>query len=303
LHSFDTQDALYDIAWSELHENQILAASGDGSIKLYDLSVDQFPIASWEEHAREVFSVHWNLVAKTTFLSSSWDGSIKIFDPNRDQSITVLPTHSCTYSAQFSPHENGIVSAVSSDSQIRLFDLRTPASASNHLVQTVGIHVPPRSRPGIAPVKAMPPSEALTHDWNKYRSTILATAGVDRLIRTFDMRNPNGGPIAVLPGHDYAVRKVAWSPFAADILLSASYDMTCRIWNDGSSMGHAPDQQPKDPMAFGGGYELGRMDQHTEFVTGVDWCLFGAEGWCASTAWDERVLIWDAKQFMQTGRM
>ncbi|KAI9808013.1 MAG: peroxisomal targeting signal 2 receptor, partial [Pycnora praestabilis] len=75
---FDTQDSLYDIAWSEAHENQIVVASGDGSIKLFDIALDEFPIQSWQEHKREVFSVHWNLVSKDTFCSSSWDGTIKI---------------------------------------------------------------------------------------------------------------------------------------------------------------------------------------------------------------------------------
>lgn len=34
---YSTQDGLYDIAWSEVHENQIVTASGDGSIKLWDI--------------------------------------------------------------------------------------------------------------------------------------------------------------------------------------------------------------------------------------------------------------------------
>lgn len=46
-------------------------------------------------------------------------------------------------------------------------------------------------------------------------------------------------------------------------------------------------------MGVGGGREIGRMDRHTEFAMGVDWCLFGAEGWCATCGWDERVLVWD----------
>jgi peroxin-7 len=75
---FDTQDALYDVAWSELHENQALVASGDGSIKLFDTAVDSFPVRAWHEHAREAFSVHWNLVGKDTFCSSSWDGTVKV---------------------------------------------------------------------------------------------------------------------------------------------------------------------------------------------------------------------------------
>ena len=36
---FDTQDGLFDCAWSESHENHIVVASGDGSIKLFDIAL------------------------------------------------------------------------------------------------------------------------------------------------------------------------------------------------------------------------------------------------------------------------
>jgi len=75
---FDTQDSLYDTAWSEAHENQIVVACGDGSVKLFDIALNNFPVQSWQEHNREVYSVSWNLVSKDTFASSSWDGTIKI---------------------------------------------------------------------------------------------------------------------------------------------------------------------------------------------------------------------------------
>lgn len=78
---FDTQDSLYDVAFSELHENQLAVASGDGSIKLFDTTLTELPVASWQEHTREVFSVNWNLVDKSTFCSASWDGSVKIVRP------------------------------------------------------------------------------------------------------------------------------------------------------------------------------------------------------------------------------
>ncbi|KAL9040541.1 MAG: hypothetical protein Q9180_001844, partial [Flavoplaca navasiana] len=310
---FDTQDSLYDLAWSESHENQCVVAAGDGSIKLFDISLDQFPVQSWQEHKREVFAVHWNLVAKDTFCSSSWDGTVKIWSPTRTDSILTLPTHSCTYSASFSPHSPSLLSSVSSDSHLRLFDLRTPSSASNHLTASIPLHTQPLSskHQSNVPFQHIPPSEALTHDWNKYRPEFIAAAGVDRLIRVFDIRNPAQGPVAVLPGHEYAVRKVAWSPHLSDVLLSASYDMTCRLWTDGSALGVDGEQQQQqqqqsladlqrggDPMAFGGGRELGRMGKHTEFVMGVDWCLFGAEGWCASVGWDERLLVWDVRTVM-----
>ena len=208
-----------------------------------------------------------------------------------------LPTHSCTYSAAFSPHSPSLLSSVSSDSHLRLFDLRTPASVSNHLTLTIPLHAPPQ-RPSTPRFQQNPgavaPSEALTHDWNKYRSHLVAAAGVDRHIRTYDIRAPSQGPISVFAGHDYAVRKVAWSPHLSDVLLSASYDMTCRVWTDGNGS----KDQSGEVLPGGFGAELGRMDQHTEFVMGVDWCLFGAEGWCASCGWDERLLVWDVREFM-----
>jgi peroxin-7 len=223
---------------------------------------------------------------------------MKQYSPQRQQSILTLPTHSCTYSAAFSPRSPSIISSISSDSHLRIFDLRTPASASNHLVHLIPIHGQP-PMPGQQtngpPREIYPPSECLTHDWNKYRDTVIATGGVDTHIRTFDIRNPKAGPMAVLQGHEYAVRKLAWSPHLSDVLLSASYDMTCRVWTDGTS--NAQVNGNVHP-GMGGPRELGRMTRHTEFILGVDWCLFGAEGWCASVSWDRRLLIWDVRTVM-----
>lgn len=277
---YDTQDAIFDTAWSEIHAEQILAGCGDGSIKLFDINVKQFPVGEWKGHNREVFGVHWNLVTKDTFASSSWDGTVKIWSPERPNPMATLVTHSCTYSTSFSPHSPFILSCVSADSHIRVYDLRTPASASNHQIAQIPIHGP---GPVTGP-RAVEPAEALTHDWNKYRDSVVATGGVDRIIRTFDVRNPNGGPLALGIGHQYAIRKLAWSPHLPDMLLTASYDMSCRIWSD----------------AIGGGFvEKGRMDAHTEFATGVDWCMFGDEGWCASVGWDQKLLVWDVRNFMR----
>jgi peroxin-7 len=75
--------------------------------------------------------------------------------------------------------------------------------------------------------------------------------------------------------------------------------MTCRVWSDGSPLGVGGNVQGWGTGVGGGiGKELGRMARHTEFVTGVDWCLFGAEGWCASCGWDERLFVWDVRTVM-----
>ncbi|KAK1252719.1 hypothetical protein MKX08_003906 [Trichoderma sp. CBMAI-0020] len=290
--TFDTNDAIYDLAWSEINENQLVVACGDGSLKLFDIGMREFPVMIFHEHKREAFATAWNPVTKDNFISSSWDGTVKIWSPTRPFSITTLPIGSCTYSASYCPSNPSLISAASSDSHLRLFDLRTPSSAKYHLVAAIPVHAAP-SNPGGPIPPGGPPAEVLTHDWNKYRDTVIATGGVDRMIRTFDIRNPNGGPLSVMPGHEYAVRRLTWSPHASDVLISASYDMTVRLWNDASN-------QPQGPMpATRPGAQMGIMNRHTEFVTGVDWCLFGAGGWVASAGWDERVLLWDANLLMR----
>jgi peroxin-7 len=53
---FDTADGLYDCAWSEENENVVLAASGDGSVKVYDLAAPPManPLRVFREHKHEV---------------------------------------------------------------------------------------------------------------------------------------------------------------------------------------------------------------------------------------------------------
>lgn len=145
------------------------------------------------------------------------------------------------------------------------------------------------------PASTQPPSEALTHDWNKYRDTNIAVAGVDTLIRVFDLRNDRA-PVSIMEGHEYAVRGLAYSPHLSDVLMSASYDMSVRVWADGMlDSGPGSEVLQGEPLR---GHLMGRFDRHTEFCTGVDWCMFGNQGWAASTAWDGRVCVFDVKSIM-----
>ena len=98
-----------------------------------------------------------------------------------------------------------------------------------------------------------------------------------------------------LLGHEYAVRKVQWSPHRAEMLATASYDMTCRMyvttsfaqssvldadkvfrWNTA-----APPGQPQ---------LLDILDPHTEFVVGCSWSLY-EPGVLATCGWDSRLHI------------
>lgn len=296
---FDTQDGLFSVAWSEIHENHVVTANGDGSIKIFDTKSQQpFPIKVYQEHVKEVFGVDWNLVDKNIFCSCSWDGSIKIWNPNAPQSILTLQAPSiqppnniqtqtqltnnqnhnasnksstnCIYTAKFSPHEATSIASAHSDSTIRLFDIRTNNNSQ---------------QPAIIP-NSHSNQECLTLDWNKYRPFTIASGGVDKMIKIWDIRKLNS-PINELNGHDLPVRNVSWSPHDADVLMSTSYDTTVRVWRDQADVAHVPRiNHSKGLMSV--------FDKHSEFAIGSDWSLWGQPGWVATVGWDENLYIWKA---------
>ncbi|EPQ56253.1 WD40 repeat-like protein [Gloeophyllum trabeum ATCC 11539] len=276
---YETQDGLYDVAWSEVHENQLVTASGDGSIRLWDVMLNDLPIRAWQEHTREVFSVDWSNVQKDLFVSSSWDGNVKLWSPERPRSITTLHAHhSCVYQALFSPHQPDIIATCSTDGTMKLFDLRAPSYAPT--LPSTNFSTPLAAAALTVPAST---TEVLTLDWNKYRPFVLASAGVDKGVKVWDCRMAKTGGEGVggvcevaLAGHEYAVRKVQWSPHRPDVLASASYDMTCRVWTTTPPSGRS--------------HLLHIHDPHTEFVVGCAWSLY-EEGVLASCSWDCRVNV------------
>jgi peroxin-7 len=129
-----------------------------------------------------------------------------------------------------------MIASCSTDGTLRLFDLRSPlppSSSSAPVVPGAPQPQPPTNANLTVPAH---PSEILSLSWNKYRPFVIATAGVDKSVKSWDCRmiKTSGGGVGgtceiELKGHEYAVRKVQWSPHRSDVLASASYDMTCRV--------------------------------------------------------------------------
>ena len=72
----------------------------------------------------------------------------------------------------------------------------------------------------------------------------------------------------VLVGHQLPVKKIKFSPYHANILASGSYDMSVKIWDCNVQR------------------EINQFEQHTEFITGLDFNLF-VENELASASWDK----------------
>jgi len=64
-------------------------------------------------------------------------------------------------------------------------------------------------------------------------STLFASASVDGVIRVWTLSGATaiGAPVAVLKAHTSIVTAIDFSPVHPNVLLSSSYDGTCRVWN------------------------------------------------------------------------
>ncbi|CCH58187.1 hypothetical protein TBLA_0A03890 [Henningerozyma blattae CBS 6284] len=302
-----TNDCLFDLAWSEINPTQVLVAQGDGTLTLFDLTNKLQQIQIYKEHYSEVFSCNWNMLTRRTFISGSWDGKVKIWDCARSESVLTLRNNrslghtgehietkalqrnsknkDCIYQALFSPHDPNMAMCCSGNSYLTFFDLRQP-NQQNSILAHSGL-------------------ETLSCDYNKYRSYIVASAGVDKAIRIWDLRMIKNKPHnmfadissynctnEVVNAHELAIRKILWSPHHSNYFLTTSYDLTCRVWQDLSHDGTR--QVWKTNSTEPGKGCRYKFNKHTEFVLGADWSLWGQPGFVASTAWDGKVFIWNA---------
>jgi len=100
-----TQDSVFDVAWNEGNENQVLAACGDGSVKIFDLAYPQ-PISNIAAHSSEVFSVHSNYQMSNLIASGSYDKAVRVWDITSNECLNSFEEHMGeVYSSTWHPKE------------------------------------------------------------------------------------------------------------------------------------------------------------------------------------------------------
>lgn len=57
--SFDWNDGLFDVTWSENNEHVLVTCSGDGSLQLWDTATATGPLQVYKEHTQEVGRRFW----------------------------------------------------------------------------------------------------------------------------------------------------------------------------------------------------------------------------------------------------
>ncbi|XP_043932382.1 peroxisomal biogenesis factor 7 isoform X2 [Protopterus annectens] len=236
LRSFDWNEGLFDVTWSENNEHVLITSSGDGSLQVWDTANPVGPLQVYKGHTQEVYSVDWSQTrGEQLVVSGSWDHTAKVWDPSVGQLVRTFQGHEgVIYSTVWSPFIPDCFASTSGDHTLRIWDMK---SSGTRLV------IPAHQ------------AEILTCDWCKYDQNLLVTGAVDCFLRGWDLRNIRQ-PVFNIPGHTYAIRRVKFSPFHATIFASCSYDFTVRFWDFSK------------PESL-----LETVEHHTEFVYGLDLSL------------------------------
>ena len=263
LRHFDTQHGIFDIAWNEMNEDQIIVGCGDGTVRLFDIkSPDNYPIRIYNEHEVEVSTVAWNGINKRLFGSGGWDNIIRIYDPEFTSSIATLKGHTkSVYGIDWHPSWGKQIGSVADDGMFILWDIHSPVPSLRFNASSVPL---------------------LCLDWAKYNEYEVSTAGTDSCIRSWDIRNIKYPLKTIQQAHKLPIRRIKYNPHEPNLLVSGSFDLSVALWN----------MNPIDPP---NGPEINRCYHHREFVHGLDWSLY-EQGLLITGSWDQSVVAWNIRK-------
>ena len=192
-------------------------------------------------------------------VSSSWDHTVKIWNLN-NVGLTCLFSinahDSLVYSSAFNPKMSGILLTTSADKTFKLWDINSSSLNTTSPIFTSKITQ----------------SDVLCCDWSRHDPNVFALGYASGLIEIRDFRKLKEEPIkSIEMAHDYAIRKIRFSPHIAHLFGTVSYDMNTKLWHIANGL-------------------LDESKNHMEFAYGLDFDS-RLPNRLVDCGWDRRVMI------------
>ena len=205
---YKTNEAIFDISFSEIYKNYIISCQGDGTIKLWDFSNNNnLPLFSIKQHEKEIWNINWSHLIPNLILSCGSDKLLKITDVQNGKVLNTFNHNDIIYCCNFHPTLSNVISSSSKDKSCKLFDIK-----SNKEIKSFNSNY-----------------EILTCDFNKY-DNLIGLGNSNGIIQIYDLRKSDI-EVITLNGHNLCVKKIIFSPFDSKTLISVSYDMNVNYWN------------------------------------------------------------------------
>ncbi len=252
-------ETIFDVAFKPSNPDVLATVSYDGSVKVWDI-VNMKCTMTLTGQPGVIFSVCWfpGGNSENRLLTTNSEGQIYVWDTQQGTVLARLQHHSgACYRVRFQK-DGPLIASVGADGLVVLFSI--DGSIVKKYTVKGGVY---------------------GCDWSPFRTSFLAVASHDGIVRIFDTSSSSLQPQRELEGHKARVFSVAWNPVDPDLLVSGSDDKTVRAWN----VAKHEFLPLKDQMVLEG---------HSNNVRGLVWCS-EIPYMVLSGSWDGSIKIWDTR--------
>uniref|UniRef100_A0A8C7JAD2 Peroxin-7 n=1 Tax=Oncorhynchus kisutch TaxID=8019 RepID=A0A8C7JAD2_ONCKI len=229
--SFDWNDGLFDVTWSESNEHILLTGGGDGSLQVWDTANPQpGPLQVLKEHTQEwdlsrggqslctlqghegvIYSTLWSPHIPGCFASASGDGTLRVWDVKTGRCRLAIPAHKAEIlSCDWCKYDQNVIVTGAVDCSLCVWDLRNVRQPLSRL----------RGHSyAIRRVKFSP-----------FNQTVLASCSYDFTVRLWDYSRTEQPLLETLEHHSEFVCGLDFNLQIPNQVVDCSWDETVKIY-------------------------------------------------------------------------
>ncbi|AET38531.1 Hat2p Ecym_3012 [Eremothecium cymbalariae DBVPG len=217
------KDNGYGLAFNPQIEGELLSASDDTTVALWDINSTDRPVSIVMNHTDIVNDSKWHEFDENIFGTVSEDKTLQVHDKRSlSNSAQVLPVEKPLNALAFSKHSKNLIAAAGTDTRVYLYDLRRLSEP----LHTMAGH-----------------QDAVTSiEFSSHKDGILCSSGSDRRLFIWDLTQigaeqaqedaDDGVPELMMmhAGHRSAINDFSFNPQVPWLIASAEEDNVVQVW-------------------------------------------------------------------------